>query len=268
MASTAETHFLQFAIQWASLALLYYDYALTFPREVRYIWRGKKRVILVILYVLCRYALLANVLYLLAISHHLGDDETCDVVYKVVGAVSVLGRAAIIFTMLIRAYVVCAKNRIILFSLLAIALTCFILDILHVPGLQCEAPDPMKIVTPLLSIMVCVFEFLVTTITVFQSVLILRQFGSFPVSMNRETLSYLVAEQGILYFTLISIFTIGGTVLNFRAPAAFFQRLLNAITLPLSGMLTARFILRLRAYYTMSPEWARNHPISVCAKGC
>jgi len=49
-------------------ALLYYDYCLTFPGEVKYIW-SRKFTITTILYVCCRYALLANLLYLFAISN-------------------------------------------------------------------------------------------------------------------------------------------------------------------------------------------------------
>ncbi|KAK7685433.1 hypothetical protein QCA50_011296 [Cerrena zonata] len=63
----AETHDLQFYIQWSSLALLFYDYALTLPMEIKYIWCLRYKHC-TILYVLCRYALLANVLYLLAIT--------------------------------------------------------------------------------------------------------------------------------------------------------------------------------------------------------
>ena len=48
-------------------ALLYYDYALTFGQEVRYIW-GKKLRLSNVAYIGCRYALVANVLYLLAMS--------------------------------------------------------------------------------------------------------------------------------------------------------------------------------------------------------
>ncbi|KZV74548.1 hypothetical protein PENSPDRAFT_540446, partial [Peniophora sp. CONT] len=224
--------FLRFAIQWASIALLYYDYALTFPREVKYVWKGSKRSLLVFLYICCRYALLANVLYLLAIANKFGGPETCDIAYKIIGAVSVLGRAAIIFTFLVRVYVMCDRNVFILGGLGAVALTCFVLDILHVPGLQCEGSSSIKIESTLLSILVCVFEFLVTVITLYQSIQSLRRFGGFSESMNRETFIYIVAEQGILYFALISTFTIGATILNFRAPAAFFQRLLNVFTLP------------------------------------
>lgn len=106
---------LQFGTQWSSIggslhvqnprnislwepdisptALIYYDYALTFPDEVKYIWSQKILKPSVLLYVLCRYALPANILYLLAIGHKL---DHCDSWYKVIGAISVLGRAAVL----------------------------------------------------------------------------------------------------------------------------------------------------------------------------
>jgi len=49
-------------------ALLYYDYFLTFPAEVKYIW-SRRFTVSTILYICCRYALLANLLFLLAISN-------------------------------------------------------------------------------------------------------------------------------------------------------------------------------------------------------
>ena len=132
--------------------MLYYDYVLTFPQEVKYIWKGSKRSLLIVLYILCRYALLANVLYLLAIANKLGGPSSCDVAYKVIGVVSVLGRAAVIcesspsqilsvlvlrlrpVTFLARVYVVCARNKLIVSSLGAIAVTCVVLDIVS-PGI-------------------------------------------------------------------------------------------------------------------------------------
>jgi len=45
-------------------ALIYFDYCITFPDEVRLIWRRKFRYITA-LYILCRYAMLSNLLYLL-----------------------------------------------------------------------------------------------------------------------------------------------------------------------------------------------------------
>ena len=58
-------------------ALLYYDYILTFPTELRLIWTSDKKKVSTVLYVLYRYALLANVLYLLAISNKLGSKVRC-----------------------------------------------------------------------------------------------------------------------------------------------------------------------------------------------
>ena len=77
--------YLQFDIQWSSLgafsflfrvfrwnqlidlltALLYYDYAMTLPDEIMFIWMDKFR-LSTGLYILCRYAMVANVLYILA----------------------------------------------------------------------------------------------------------------------------------------------------------------------------------------------------------
>ena len=53
--------------------LIYYDYFLTFPSEVKFIWRAPKLMISTGIYILYRYALLANVIYILAISGRLGN---------------------------------------------------------------------------------------------------------------------------------------------------------------------------------------------------
>ncbi|KIL63829.1 hypothetical protein M378DRAFT_36863, partial [Amanita muscaria Koide BX008] len=49
----------------SDIALLYYDYALTFPDEKEYIW-GSRFSLSTFLYLWCRYALVANVIFLLA----------------------------------------------------------------------------------------------------------------------------------------------------------------------------------------------------------
>ncbi|KAI3604068.1 hypothetical protein WG66_000834 [Moniliophthora roreri] len=94
--SAAVTHYLQFYIQWASIstntttlppavpestddlrsatAVLWYDYALTFPMEVKYMWGTKPR-LSTALYICCRHALITNILYLLAVAKLLGDTR-------------------------------------------------------------------------------------------------------------------------------------------------------------------------------------------------
>lgn len=55
--------FIQFCIQYSSIALLYFDYSLTLADEVEWIWRRPFRWN-TILFIFTRYALAANVLYL------------------------------------------------------------------------------------------------------------------------------------------------------------------------------------------------------------
>jgi Family of unknown function (DUF6533) len=53
-----------------AIAVLYYDYMLTLKDEITYIWMRKWK-LSTLFYFCCRYALLANLLYLLAISEDL-----------------------------------------------------------------------------------------------------------------------------------------------------------------------------------------------------
>ena len=57
-------------------ALLYYDYALTFGMEVKYMW-GRRFRISTMLYVWCRYGLVANVIYLLTIAGKIDHIRVC-----------------------------------------------------------------------------------------------------------------------------------------------------------------------------------------------
>lgn len=85
-ATAAQDAFINWGLQWSSIgchylylnpcysdqdysAFIYYDYALTFPSEVKYMWRvGSYKKTSTLLYILCRYALLSNVLYSISIS--------------------------------------------------------------------------------------------------------------------------------------------------------------------------------------------------------
>ncbi|KAF9013364.1 hypothetical protein BDQ17DRAFT_1321216 [Cyathus striatus] len=89
---TSPSNFLRFSITYSSIVLLYYDYILTFPKEVKYIWGGKLRISTLLLYIGCRYALVANVLYLFSIADEIGLKAR----YKVASALAVVGRTSII----------------------------------------------------------------------------------------------------------------------------------------------------------------------------
>ncbi|EEB92620.1 hypothetical protein MPER_08843 [Moniliophthora perniciosa FA553] len=276
MASKAEkdaaTHYCQFELQWSSIALLFFDYALTFPMEVKYMWGTKPR-LSTVLYVFCRYALVANVLYLLNIAKKLGSESRvrlrqkftlgsiikvrifhCDTWYKIIGVLSLFGRAAVIVTFSARTYAIYGRNRWILAYLALLGLACVALDIMrrlfeHSNEVPFTSQPPIlidHIANELLSIFMVIFEYSSAILTTIRSVQAFRVNGAWRA--QKGGFLYMIFEQGILYFSVISLFTTAAVVLNYRAPSGFFQRLLNALTLPLSGLLTARFLLHIREW--------------------
>ncbi|KAK7685434.1 hypothetical protein QCA50_011297 [Cerrena zonata] len=66
--------------------------------------------------------------------------------------------------------------------------------------------------------------------------------------------------------SVVSVFTTTGAVLAFCAPPGFLRRLLDAFTLPLSGLLTARFLLHLRRL-TAGDLALRSTTLSVSTDG-
>ncbi|KAJ7031214.1 hypothetical protein C8F04DRAFT_1111208 [Mycena alexandri] len=235
--NAAATHFLQFRLQYSSIALIYYDFALTFPKEVKYIWNEKFR-LSTALYIGCRYALIANA-------------PGCDRWYKIVGALSILGRAAVIVAFGMRTYVVWGENKWILTYMSFIGLACVALDITHVPGMRCVGSStvPMLLAPEMLSILMVIFEASAAFLTMTRCLIAFRT-GGFKA--QRHDLMFILFEQGgsrvitlILLCSFVSIFTTAAVVLNY---AGFFQRLPNAFTLPLSCTLTSRFILSLREW--------------------
>lgn len=71
LSSFCTPHSADFYVQLASLALLYYDYLLTLPFEIKYIWTAPRK-LSSFLYFCCRYALVANLIWMLA---KVGEDE-------------------------------------------------------------------------------------------------------------------------------------------------------------------------------------------------
>ncbi|KAJ8692107.1 hypothetical protein PTI98_009448 [Pleurotus ostreatus] len=254
MASKAATHYLQFDIQWSSLALLFYDYALTFPLEVKYIWGSKGRASTV-LYIFCRYALVANVLYLLAIANRLKQGSV--LFFGSPDGLTEPPHPPVILTFTGRIYAIYARNKYVLVYLSFLGLVCIALDITHVPGLRCVGSSSIplcglpnltaQIEAPLLlSILMIVFEFSAAVLTVIRCLVAFKAAGGRK--NQSKGLMNLIFEQGVLYFSIVTIITMAALILNVKAPAGFLQRLLNAYLLPLSGLLTARFLLHIRVY--------------------
>ncbi|KAK1225927.1 hypothetical protein PQX77_011125 [Marasmius sp. AFHP31] len=130
--------------------------------------------------------------------------------------------------------------------------------------------------------MMVVFEFSSAILTIARCIQAFRVGG--PWKKQKRGFIYLVFEQGkcfhrlvgvhtdesdyfpgLIYFCIVSILTTGAMILNFRAPSgSFFQRLLNALTLPISGLLTARFLLHIRRWSDERSQMppSLSHPLS------
>jgi len=96
----------------------------------------------------------------------------------------------------------------------------------------------------------CIFEISSAALNTFRSVQTLRING--PWQTQKQSFVYLLLEQGVLFFCVVAALTVASLVLNFQIPGGFVQRLLSALTLPISGMMTARFLLHLR-------KWESRH---------
>ncbi|KAI5888200.1 uncharacterized protein SCHCODRAFT_02550664 [Schizophyllum commune H4-8] len=266
-------HFIQFCIQWSSIALLYYDYLLTLADERKLIW-SQTLGVTTVLYVLCRYALVANVLYLLAIAHLI--DKPVIVVGSLIPP-----PAAMPPTLVSR-----------LLACLGESQSSVRVPGQHEPGsfgtesrlsssssVLWSSDVRLSIATTLpeyaalalllilsdkaLSIMVVVFEFISTALMAYRCFPAVREqrrmraAGAFQrpllVAVFQQgkwilavALLFADGQAGLFYYCAVSLFTVTALILNYAAPKGFFQRLLNAFTLPISGLLTARFILHLR----------------------
>ncbi|KAJ3876991.1 hypothetical protein F5051DRAFT_409810 [Lentinula edodes] len=228
---------------WASLAFLYYDYGLTLDEEVEHIW-GMNFSSSTLLYILCRYAMLANLLYLLAHLNKLG--LSCDTWYKIIAALAVLGRAAVIVTFTLRTYVVWAQSRIVLISLVMLGLATVLTDAMYVPRQTCENTRGDTATFDLVrSFLTIIFETLSATLILIRSLQAFRRGGSY---FNQYKLIHFLMQEGAVYFCIVSLFTIATFVLKLSTESKYLHDLLNAFTLPLSGLLTARFLLHLRAW--------------------
>lgn len=244
MAYGYSEHFIALCVQWSSIALLYYDYILTFPREVKYIWRSKFS-LHTILYILCRYALVANLLYLLAVAGRL--TRTCDLGYRICSGLGLLGRIAIVFVWTARTWAIYDRNLYILGYLAFLGVATIVLDATQIPFIECEANLPK--ISVVLTVVVCAFEMSSAGLTIFRLSRVWKYRGDVDLTRNRPLVCVLL-EGGVKYLSLVLLLTLASLALNIRASDqdGFLGRLLNALARPVSGLMTARFLLDLRKW--------------------
>ncbi|TFK35486.1 hypothetical protein BDQ12DRAFT_726007 [Crucibulum laeve] len=86
-----------------------------------------------------------------------------------------------------------------------------------------------------------------TAFTTFRTIKTLNISGSWRTQQN--TLSYLLLQEGTIYLIFVSGLNTASLILVFATPpTSFLKKLFNALTIPLSGLVTARFLLHLREW--------------------
>jgi len=238
------------------LALLYYDYFLTFPAEVKYIW-SRRFTVSTIIYICCRYALLANLLFLLATSNVLSN---CDRWYTVAGYLSVAGRTAVLIIFTARTWAIYGRNMIILYGLGALAVVCIAVDFWHVSGETCTGTKPpnIQLADNLLPIIMSAFTCIGTALNVYRCFKAMKKLHwRHGVLFGDSFISFMLRES-LIYFCGVFSLTFTSVLLHFEEPSGFMNRLLNALTLPVTGLLSARLILKLR-------EWSDRTLVQVSA---
>ncbi|KAF6755344.1 hypothetical protein DFP72DRAFT_339051 [Ephemerocybe angulata] len=177
-------------------------------------------------------------------------EQGCDSAYIIAASLSLLGRIGILSILGARTCAIFHHNRIMVafFSLLGLAV--MILAVLHIPYVSCNGtklkPENRTSVD-LLSVLTVVYELLSTALLAFGCIRTLRVAGMFK--WDKKSLVFLILQEGLLYTGFVSLFTTAAMILTYVAPlGSFAQRSLNALTLPISGMMTARFLLHVRGW--------------------
>lgn len=140
MTASHPSEFVQFCVEYSTIALLYYDYNLTLIDEISLIWNKQYvRRFTTVLYILCRYALVSNVIYVLT----LGDvvHGSCDLGYRLSAGIGILGRLAVLIVWGMRTYAVWHGNRFVAVWLLVLGLGCISTNVVTVFITRCDWQD-------------------------------------------------------------------------------------------------------------------------------
>ncbi|KAJ3894526.1 hypothetical protein GG344DRAFT_62875 [Lentinula edodes] len=235
-ATAAYEHFIKFRMQYSSLGevlpILYFIMTTSSPSQmnrvqIHYMWRLRSLTqISTLLYICCRYAIPGNLMYLLANAGVLGGIDRCNTWYRIIAALSVMGRASVI--MMAKPMIWILKNincseenasnrHIATLGLLLVGRT----------GYELYFPFP------------------------------------FIALLTRSSI-------GIIYFLAISAITITQSISSFHpvnpAGGAAFIGQINAFSVPVSGLLIARFLLRLRAAQeNLNPSSGTLRTAGICS---
>ncbi|RXW11410.1 hypothetical protein EST38_g14445 [Candolleomyces aberdarensis] len=131
----------EFGIQFSSITLIYYDYLLTFPDEIQYIWKNPKR-LSTFFYFCCRYYLIANLLWMLTkVSNGTLPGlrfVSCNTVAKVSATCAVFGNIGVLSVWGLRTFAICNDNKAVKGAIATLGAAILISLIVRLPFARCS----------------------------------------------------------------------------------------------------------------------------------
>lgn len=239
----------------AALAVLYYDYVLTFADEVRYFWNTSRMSTFAMLFLVSRYISLVSHVPIAVMALGTPDPLICNRLRQYHQILTGLIMIIVSMLLVIRTYGLCFCNRQILHRLLAIlGVVCVVGAVLVITGQAISPMTPGGDVND-----TCGFQlggksryFFAagwSVITVFDSIIFwvtIRQaiyFRSVPTIEN--SVFTLMAYDGVIYYGIV-LFMYITNILSFLIASPQYQGFLTTATNVLSTSLMSRMMINIR----------------------
>ncbi|TFK52117.1 hypothetical protein OE88DRAFT_1605752, partial [Heliocybe sulcata] len=230
------------------LALMFYDMFLNIGREKRLVWDSKFRASSVV-YLCVRYPLVAFQVFQVSWTTSTPQvRRPCDTIEQATWGIALIPtRVAICISFVLRVYAVTGGGKFFAGILTLISLLIIGLDIVHVRCPFLRSPSACNLILPptatvLTFISLIVFDVIATVVISWRLLRAIRESGGFA-KLTGQNMVGLVMRSGVLYFNVMTGIQLGAVVLYFGT----YSSVLNNYTLLLSSILTARFLLDLRA---------------------
>jgi len=240
---TLTAYFVGSYIETAALCLFLYDYLLTLPREVELVWHEKPR-LSTALYITMRYFPAAQLIFELSAS---STAPHCDLIYRFVNSLALLGRAGIIVTLTMQTYAICNRNRVMPYGVGLLGMATVGLSFYGVTQQTCTSAVERPIVSRLSFVSSAIRLGFETSVI---GLIIFRTFGSFKVQRGQKAfgaphLSVYILRNGTLYFVTVFVLELMAILFNSVVPN-WLHGLPNSLPLPISAILISRFLSNLR----------------------
>ncbi|KAF9522176.1 hypothetical protein CPB83DRAFT_840680 [Crepidotus variabilis] len=178
-------------------------------------------------------------------------SRSCDGAYRLAASLGLVGRIGILTVWGARTYAVFNKHRGVLAFVAALGVSRLLFCIIHVPFVSCvKRPKAfLGIPSELLAIMTMVDEMILAALSTYK---IHQNMASTPkmdgtAQFTTKSIMRVIMEQGLLYLFFVTLLACG-TITFYNLEGVMFEPLLNAFTVPVSGMMTCRFLIHLREW--------------------